>query len=316
MVSSTPAHSRPIAALKFSHDGRFLASAGADAALRIYSVVEGEAQSVPSSSGASLSRPTPTLHPYAEVLGAHACGINDLVFTYDGRHVLTASDDMTIVVWDLLAVDPPAASAAAAAPLGSSGGAVAPALPTLRPLRSYRGHTSYVFCLAVSALNNMLVSGSYDETVRIWDLKNAKMLRLIKAHSDPVSAVDFNRDGTLIVSSSYDGLWSVRLPLRRPRPAHRTGAHANLPRSGENSARATLALRQAFPHVLTVSLSLSPALPCPVACGRPPRVGVSRPSTTRRRRPCQCCFACARPQRLVRRAMRCVGVSSHLRQPF
>lgn len=28
----------------------------------------------------------------------------------------------------------------------------------------------------------------------------------LPAHSDPITAVDFNRDGTLIVSSSYDGL--------------------------------------------------------------------------------------------------------------
>ncbi len=32
---------------------------------------------------------------------------------------------------------------------------------------------------------------------------------MIPAHSDPVTAVDFNRDGTLIVSSSYDGLCRI-----------------------------------------------------------------------------------------------------------
>lgn len=34
-----------------------------------------------------------------------------------------------------------------------------------------------------------------------------KCLKTLPAHSDPVSAVHFNRDGSLIVSSSYDGLW-------------------------------------------------------------------------------------------------------------
>ena len=33
-----------------------------------------------------------------------------------------------------------------------------------------------------------------------------KCLKVLPAHSDPVSAVCFNRDGTLIVSASYDGL--------------------------------------------------------------------------------------------------------------
>ena len=34
-------------------------------------------------------------------------------------------------------------------------------------------------------------------------------LQTLPAHSDPVTAVDFNRDGTLIVSSSYDGLCRI-----------------------------------------------------------------------------------------------------------
>ena len=55
----------------------------------------------------------------------------------------------------------------------------------------------------------MIVSGSFDETVRIWDVKSAKCLKVLPAHSDPVTAVDFNRDGSLIVSSSYDGLCRI-----------------------------------------------------------------------------------------------------------
>lgn len=78
----------------------------------------------------------------------------------------------------------------------------------------------------------------FDESVRIWDVKTGKCLKTLPAHSDPVSAVSFspffyslnktnhfnyhgnnrlmvcldlqvhfNRDGSLIVSSSYDGLW-------------------------------------------------------------------------------------------------------------
>ena len=31
----------------------------------------------------------------------------------------------------------------------------------------------------------------------------------IPAHSDPVTAVDYHRDGTLIVSTSYDGLCRI-----------------------------------------------------------------------------------------------------------
>jgi len=52
----------------------------------------------------------------------------------------------------------------------------------------------------------MLVSGSYDEAVFIWDIRTARVLKSLPAHSDPVGGVDFVHDGTLVVSCSSDGL--------------------------------------------------------------------------------------------------------------
>lgn len=74
-------------------------------------------------------------------------------------------------------------------------------------LKVLKGHTNYVFCVNFNPQSNLIVSGSFDESVRIWDVKQGKCLKTLPAHSEPVSAVHFNRDGTLIVSSSYDGLW-------------------------------------------------------------------------------------------------------------
>ncbi len=62
---------------------------------------------------------------------------------------------------------------------------------------------------------NLIVSGSFDERVIVWDVKRGKnqnidhlgkLIRSIAAHSDPVTAVCFSCDGTLIASSSFDGL--------------------------------------------------------------------------------------------------------------
>lgn len=51
----------------------------------------------------------------------------------------------------------------------------------------------------------MIVSGSFDETVRVWDVKTGRVVHVIQAHSMPVTSVGYNRDGSLIVSGSHDG---------------------------------------------------------------------------------------------------------------
>ena len=55
----------------------------------------------------------------------------------------------------------------------------------------------------------MLVSGSFDEALFLWDVRTSRLMRSLPAHSDPVGGVDFIRDGTLIVSCAGDGLIRV-----------------------------------------------------------------------------------------------------------
>ena len=55
----------------------------------------------------------------------------------------------------------------------------------------------------------MLVSGSYDEAVFLWDVRSGTVMRSLPAHSDPVAGIDVVRDGTLIVSGAMDGLIRV-----------------------------------------------------------------------------------------------------------
>ena len=71
------------------------------------------------------------------------------------------------------------------------------------------GHHNYVYSIAFSPKGNMLVSGSYDEAVFLWDVRGARVMRSLPAHSDPVGGVDFIHDGTMVASCSSDGLTYV-----------------------------------------------------------------------------------------------------------
>lgn len=55
----------------------------------------------------------------------------------------------------------------------------------------------------------MLVTGSYDEAVFLWDVRSARVMRSLPAHSDPVGGVDFIQDGTMVCSCAGDGLIRV-----------------------------------------------------------------------------------------------------------
>lgn len=70
----------------------------------------------------------------------------------------------------------------------------------------FLGHHNYVYQIAFSPKGNMLASGSYDEAVFLWDVRSARVMRSLPAHSDPVAGIDVVRDGTLIVSCALDGL--------------------------------------------------------------------------------------------------------------
>ena len=74
-----------------------------------------------------------------------------------------------------------------------------------------RGHTDGVMCLQAS--DNMLATGSYDSTIRLWDLESLEPLKTLTGHTRGVTALQF--DSGKLISASMDGtlrIWNYRLP--------------------------------------------------------------------------------------------------------
>lgn len=71
-------------------------------------------------------------------------------------------------------------------------------------LATLRGHDDVVFSIAFTPDGAQLASASFDQSVKLWDVKSHTMIREYHHHSDFVYAVAFSPDGKQLVSSSKD----------------------------------------------------------------------------------------------------------------
>ena len=67
-----------------------------------------------------------------------------------------------------------------------------------------QGHTSIITSIAISRDSKLIVSGSDDNTVRIWDFHSRLLRGILKGHSSLVASVAITNDSKSIVSASAD----------------------------------------------------------------------------------------------------------------
>jgi guanine nucleotide-binding protein subunit beta-2-like 1 protein len=72
------------------------------------------------------------------------------------------------------------------------------------PKRSLRGHSHYVQDIVLSSDGQFGLSGSWDSTLRLWDLNTGVTTRRFVGHTKDVLSVGFSADNRQIVSGSRD----------------------------------------------------------------------------------------------------------------
>ena len=70
-----------------------------------------------------------------------------------------------------------------------------------KPL-TLKGHTDTVYSVTLTPDGKHAVSGSLDNTLRLWDLTTGVCVREFKGHTDPVCSVTLTPDGKHAVSGS------------------------------------------------------------------------------------------------------------------
>ena len=84
-----------------------------------------------------------------------------------------------------------------------------------RPARSSppsKATPTYVSSVAFAPDGKTLATGSWDRTVKLWDVTTGKELATLKGHTDAVSSVAFAPDGKTLATGSVDQtvkLWDV-----------------------------------------------------------------------------------------------------------
>jgi len=85
--------------------------------------------------------------------------------------------------------------------------------PRFPPSKYFVGHTDSLTCVALFPDNKMIISGSYDRRIRLWDIGSGQASgEALRGHKVSVDVVAVSPDGTMFVSGGGDGkilIWNT-----------------------------------------------------------------------------------------------------------
>ena len=100
-----------------------------------------------------------------------------VIFTPDGRSLISGGTDHTIRMWDI---------------------------STAREIKRFNGHTGALSRLSISADGKIFASGSRDHTARVWNVATGEQIASFK-HGREIETVALSTDGRLLIVGDFGG---------------------------------------------------------------------------------------------------------------
>lgn len=197
-------HELHVRDVRFSPDGKTLASTSRDGTIRLWNVADGKNTAIIAGHGAQggvkFAPDAGTLASGGEdgtikfwdlttgkntvTLSGHSAAVDPIDISPDGQTLASGSADKTVKLWDV-----------------ASG----------RNIATLEGHKSSVSGLTFSPDGRILASvASADHTIRLWDVADAQEVAAIALdHKNLITDVKFSPDGRALASASWDGTIKV-----------------------------------------------------------------------------------------------------------
>lgn len=211
-------HRNGVNALQLDHLNGRMYSAGRDAIIRVWNSTANSQDN------------------YIQSMEHHNDWVNDIVLCCGGRYLISASCDTTVKVWnahkgfcmstlkthrDYVQALAYAKDREQVASAGLDKEIFLWDVNTLTALTAsnntvttsnLHGSRDSIYSLAMNPPGTVIVSGSTENTLRVWDPRSCSRLMKLKGHTENIKALVVSPDGQQVVSGSSDGtikLWSL-----------------------------------------------------------------------------------------------------------